>query len=33
MSLTVVAQDEEAGSGEVRVKLDQNDVGGRVDGL
>lgn len=32
-SLTVVAEDEEAGSREVRVELDQDDVGGGVDRL
>lgn len=29
----MVAEDEEAGSGEVRVELDQDDVGGGVDRL
>lgn len=29
----MVAQDKEAGSGEVRVEFDEDDVGSRVDGL
>lgn len=32
-SLTVVAEHEKAGSGEIRVELDQDDVGGGVDRL
>lgn len=31
--LTVVAEDKETGSREVGVELDEDDVGGRVDGL